>query len=157
MDHISTRTIPTIVDYTTEEYSINEQLQLLTQAIQDLPQYHFLVKASGKEGQLAAPLKMLDISHLDQGIYPDQACVAEACRRLIERSGFSKEQVLTEIKQRISKPVNKKQVKAAKESVINNTRHGKPDHDLPVTTTTPVPATPPAEEAKGTDDEPVFQ
>jgi len=54
--------------------------------MQDLPQYHFWVKASGKEGQLAAPLRLLDISHVDQGLFPDKDRVAEACRRLTKRA-----------------------------------------------------------------------
>lgn len=85
IDHVSTHTIPTIIDHTTEEFTIEEQLQLLTQEIQDLPLLHFLVRASGREGQLAAPLRILDISPVDAGVYPDEVRVAEACRRLSKR------------------------------------------------------------------------
>lgn len=111
MDHVSTRTTPTIIDWSTEEYKIEEQLQLLKQGIQHLPQYNFLVRASGIEGYIPAPLKLMDISRIDAGIHPDEERVAEACRRLMARSGFSKEQVLEEIKQRTSKPVHKQKMK----------------------------------------------
>lgn len=85
IDHVSTRTTPTIIDYTTEEFTIEEQLQLLTQEIQHLPRFHFLARASGVEGQLTAPLRLLDISPIDKGIYPDENRVAEACLRLSKR------------------------------------------------------------------------
>lgn len=139
MDHVSTRTIPTIIDYTTEEFSIDEQIQLLTQEIQDLKRFQFLVKAADIEGQLAAPLRQLDIHSIDEGLYPDDACVAEACRRLITRSGFSKETVLAEIQERANKPVNKKQVKAPKEPARLNRNDVPADH-LPVAP----PSVPPA-------------
>src|SRR5687768_12874056 len=107
IDHVSTRTTPTIIDYVTEEYTIEQQKQLWQQGIQFLPKYHFLVRASGIEGQIPAPLRLMDISRIDEGIRLDEDKVAEACRRLSLRSGFSKERVLEEIKERTSKPVQK--------------------------------------------------
>jgi hypothetical protein len=160
LDHISTRTTPTIIDYTTEEFTIEEQLQLLKQQIQDLPQYHFLVRASGKEGQLAAPLRLLDISQVDVGIYPDEERVAETCRRLIKRSGFSKEEILAQIEQRALKPGKQKQsLKATNDKTRLNTTHDS-TNNLPVTTkpTKPVPA--PRKQSgkpRESDDESIFQ
>lgn len=121
MDHVSTETTPTIIDYTTEEFSIEEQLQLLTQDIQHLPRFRFLVRASGIEGQIAAPLRLLDISDVDPGIFPDEQRVAEACRRLAARSGFSKERALAEIQERTNKPRHKKRVKSTHEAAKLNT------------------------------------
>jgi hypothetical protein len=130
MDHVSTRTTPTIIDYTTEEFSIEEQLRLLSQEIQDLSKFNFLVRASGIEGQLPAPLRLLDISHIDEGIYLDEERVAEAIRRMSARTGFSKEQVLEEIKQRTSKPIHKKKVKTQNEGARLNISSPK-SHDTP--------------------------
>lgn len=131
MAHVSTETTPTVIDYTTEEFSIDEQLQLLTQEIQHLPRFHFLVRASGIEGQIAAPLRMLDISNVDAGIYPDEERVAEACRRLTARSGFSPERALAEIQKRASKSHHKKRVKTTNGDARLNSTPNAPADDLP--------------------------
>lgn len=160
IDHVSTRTTPTVIDYTTEEFSIPEQLQLLTQTIQSLPRFQFLVRASGIEGQLAAPLQRLDISTLDPARYPDEARVAEACQRLAKRSGLAnKAEVLATIKQRIIKPVKKKPVKDTdKSATLNNTNHGTPATANQSAPTVPVLSTPaPGRESRETRDEQVFQ
>lgn len=80
--------------------------------------------ASEIEGQAAPHVQKLDISAIDPGIYPDEENVAEACRRLSTRSGFSKEKALAEIAQRTRKPSNKKPVKPTpKPATLRN------DHD----------------------------
>jgi len=89
--HVSTRTEPTIIDYRTEEFGLEEQLTLLAQEFQFLPRFQFLVHASGIEGQSAQLLQKLDISTIDPGIYPDEERVAEACHRLAAYHGFTQQ------------------------------------------------------------------
>lgn len=92
-------------------YSIQEQVELNSRRVLELPRFHFLVGISEAEGTLPTSLREISIEHLDrdprtkQSQYPDEARVLEAQQRLMARDGRPLGSVLAEIDARTDAPV----------------------------------------------------
>lgn len=89
-----------VVDYTTEEFTKDEQEYLNALRFLDLPRFHFLVAGSLREGTLPTRLQRISIARLDQGQYVNVPLVAHARALLMERYGRPISVVLSEIDNR---------------------------------------------------------
>ncbi len=93
---------PTIVDYTTEEFSMEEQANLNSQIFTDrLPTFHFMVGSSPREGMLARRLKEVSIEDIDRGQFVDEQEVLRARAALMQRDGVPQHQILAAIRDRL--------------------------------------------------------
>lgn len=113
--------MPRVIDKRTIEYTIDEQRVLSSYALLELRKFQFLTKMPMAEGDLTGTVELMDLSSLDPGQYPNEERLAETRRRLAERSGFSKDELLAEIERRTHTLRSKKQVKAPIEPAKLNT------------------------------------
>jgi hypothetical protein len=89
--------VPQVIDERTTEFTADEQFLLAADAIRKLPKFHFLVRPALDEGNLTGMLKRITLERLDVGLYPDDAMIAEARRRLRKRDGVAITTLLDEI------------------------------------------------------------
>jgi hypothetical protein len=95
---------PQVIDLRPVDFTPEEQTLLSSYDFMDLGRFEFLVRTPRREGDLQAPLRRASIARLDQGIYPDEEWVTQACRLLMERRGRPVEEVLAEIEARQREP-----------------------------------------------------
>lgn len=92
--------IPQIVDYTTEEFSLEEQIAMHSRKFFDQERFHFLIKTASGEGSVVGKLRPVTIENFDRGLYPDQSLLNETMAWLLEKNGLSIDKVLEEIRAR---------------------------------------------------------
>lgn len=109
---------PCIIDYTSTEHTVDEQLYLLADRFHTLGRFRFLVRTAIGEGSLSKRLLPMNIETLDPGYYPNDALVAEVCRRLRKRDGIPVGQLLVEIEQHRQEAITVTPVKAKNEDGI---------------------------------------
>ncbi len=88
------------IDYRTVEFTAQEQRELDSFRLLDLPKYHFLVAAAPSEGTMPTQLRRMSIERLDQGLYIDEERVAKLREQLAHTTGRSIREVLAEIEER---------------------------------------------------------
>lgn len=88
----------------TVEFSRDEQLYLASRLFLELPAFHFVAAVAPREGRLPTTLAPFSIARVDAGQYVDEALVAEARRRLMQRDGRPVDEVLAEIAARQATP-----------------------------------------------------
>jgi hypothetical protein len=98
--HYRPASTPTVIDHTTEEFSIDEQYELAAQVIQRLPTFHCLVKAAKGEGDLTGETRKRDFSRLINGHFPDAAALETPLAQLRKMRGVPLDQVLQDIDRR---------------------------------------------------------
>jgi hypothetical protein len=90
---------PSVVDYTTVEYSVQEQHQLLADKLLSLPRFEFICRAATVEGGVSAQVQHLSIAKFDQGQYPDAAAMTTLRSWLRQASGVPITTLLQDMKQ----------------------------------------------------------
>jgi hypothetical protein len=96
----NTFSVPQVIDERTTEYTADEQFLIVADGIRRLPKFHFLVRPALGEGNLTGALRRVSLERLDMGLYPDDAMIAEARRRLRERDGVPRATLVDEITKR---------------------------------------------------------
>ncbi len=109
---------PRIIDSTTTEFSVDEQLHLLANQYRTLGRFHFLVRTATAEGALSDHLVPMTIENLDPGCYPDDEQVAEVRRRLRKRDGIPMAALQAAIEKRRQETLTVMPVKAKNEDGI---------------------------------------
>jgi hypothetical protein len=131
---------PRVIDETTEEFSLDEQYQLAAQAIQQLPRFHFLIKAASGEGDLTGALRHVSFARLVNGHYPAAALLEAPLADLRRKWGVPVGQLLREIEQRKQQAITLQSRAAppaappAHDHAIlkgDDTNHAHPDRPLP--------------------------
>jgi hypothetical protein len=103
-------TTPTIIDYTTSEYTPEEQLLMTADQFKKLGRFRFIVRAARGEGQIAGSLQRMSIENLDKNRYPDDELTSRARELLRRRDGVRREPLLTSIRARLSAEQREKPV-----------------------------------------------
>lgn len=88
---------PEVIDYTSEEFSLEEQERLEAFRFMDLKRYEFLVSTPPGEGSLSTSLRKVSIANVDRDLYVEQAWVDQARGILARRDGLPVEAVQREI------------------------------------------------------------
>lgn len=96
----STFGMPTILDYRTVEFTMEEQAILNSYQFSDQGRFHFLVRTAAREGDITGALRPISLAHFDEDIYPNEELVAQAREILMERRGRPIREILSEIKAR---------------------------------------------------------
>lgn len=89
-----------IIDYRPTEYSLDEQHYLASQLYKDLSTFRFLVKAVSGEGGHDTPLRPLNLTGLEPGVWPDDEKVAKIRQLLHRRTAVPVATILKEIRDR---------------------------------------------------------
>jgi hypothetical protein len=77
-----------VVDYVTEEFTLDEQLEMASSEFRKISQFHFLLAHSGREGTLARHLTKVNIQRQVEAVpFPNKERVNQDRDWLIERSG----------------------------------------------------------------------
>ncbi len=87
-------TQPTIIDYTTKEFTPDEQQLLAAARFQQMKRFQFLVRAAESEGNIAGHLRRISIERLDYAQYPQSAELARVRAFLRQKSGVPLETLL---------------------------------------------------------------
>jgi hypothetical protein len=87
----------TVIDYTSTEFTMDEQAYLKGLRFLDLPRYHYLVSPALTEGTMPTQLYPVSIANLDPDMYTNEALVAQARDLLMQRNGLPVSKVLAEI------------------------------------------------------------
>lgn len=106
---IFARANPTVIDYTTEEFSIDEQYLMAAQVLQKLRKFEAVVKAASGEGDLTAPARRTSFEHLINGHFPVDDVVSEALEGQRKKWGIPVDQVQKEKEKRQQQTVQVKQ------------------------------------------------
>lgn len=93
-------TQPTIIDYTTKEFSLEEQQAIAATKFQQLAKFQFLVRPALSEGDMTGKLQRISIKNLDKGQYPDANEIATLRQYLRQKWGVPIDVILSEIYQR---------------------------------------------------------
>jgi hypothetical protein len=129
---------PEIIDYTTEEYSIDEQRLLQADRFRNLDRFCFLVRAATAEGAVSDDLFEMTIEPFDHAQYPDPEQIADVRRQLRERDGYPLAELLAEIDQKRQEtiavqtmPATAKQSNASRKPSTQNDKlpPGDPAHE----------------------------
>jgi hypothetical protein len=91
---------PYIVDYTSDEFTPDEQILLNSYRFTDLKRFEFLVSTALDEGSVSADLFHVSLESFDQGFYPQKNILEDARRQLMMRSGRPVHTILAEIEKR---------------------------------------------------------
>ena len=94
---ISEYRMPSVVDYRSHEFTLEEQRLLKSYEFTNLRQFEFLVRPALGEGNTQGSLKRVDIASLVEGKYPDAKQVDTARNLLMERDGQNADDLLKEI------------------------------------------------------------
>ncbi|MDO9546166.1 MAG: hypothetical protein Q7J07_05395, partial [Pelolinea sp.] len=92
--------VPQIIDYTTDEFTIEEQTLMRSYFFRNQRAFHFLVRPAPGEGNIQSKLREMSIARLDEGIYPHPYYVPLARQKLMQRDGVKIEDILQEIASR---------------------------------------------------------
>ena len=91
---------PVIVDYTTEEFKLDEQIAMHSWKFMNQNRFQFLVKPASGEGSVVGKLRPVSIENFDRGLYPDQSQLQETMAWLSEKNGLSVDKIIQEIQAR---------------------------------------------------------
>ncbi len=91
---------PVIVDYTSDEFTVEEQTLLHSYKFTELKRFEFLVSVALDEGSYGTKLQYMTLDWFDRGLYPDDNILEDARRRLMLRSGVPVHTILAEIGKR---------------------------------------------------------
>lgn len=139
---------PEIIDYTTTEFTVDEQVRLAADALRSLPQFTFLLRTAKGEGDFAQPVQRISIAHVDPNEYPDARLSQEVRSWLRAKSGVPVADLLAAMEQnrqaRLATPATQRQRKAAILAKGKKRDEKATDHsDLsPTTGAAPCPAPP---------------
>jgi len=92
--------IPEIIDFTTEEFSLEEQIAMHSQKFLGQGRFRFLIKPALGEGSVVGRLRPVSIENFDRGLYPVQSQLQEIMAWLSEKDGLRVDKVLEEIQAR---------------------------------------------------------
>lgn len=93
-------TTPTIIDYTTTEFTLDEQLQMAAASFQRLGKFQFFVRAALSEGQIGSQLKKISIANFDRNQYPDEGENVRIRSYLRQRYGVPLDILLAKIREK---------------------------------------------------------
>lgn len=121
---------PTIVDYRTVEFTLDEQIRILVDRLKNLDRFQFLLQRAQGEGRNAATTRLLPLDTLDPGQYPQEEEIARIRALFRQRCGVPVEEVLQELEQRKPPaheppPKNPAPMKRKKDEGKAVPRHGK--------------------------------
>lgn len=145
--------IPEVIDYTTTEFTPEEQLIQTMEKFRTLPKFQFLVRPALEEGNIGTGLKRVSIARFDQGQYPDEKQIAEVRGYLRQKCGIPLAEILANIESRKKadpeseqrKQVRQKRMKSAPHLAILNDEEDATDatasHHLSTVTENTLPAT----------------
>lgn len=91
---------PTIIDYTTTEFTPDEQQIMGASRFQRLGRFRFLVRPALSEGNITGKLKAVSIANLDYNQYPDAQVLTDVRSFLRQKWGIPMETLLAEIRAR---------------------------------------------------------
>jgi len=91
---------PVIVDYTTEEFKLDEQIAMHSWKFINQNRFQFLIKPASGEGCVVGKLRPVSIENFDRGLYPDQSQLQEIMAWLSEKNGLSVDKIIHEIQAR---------------------------------------------------------
>lgn len=93
-------TEPTVIDYTTTEFTPDEQQLVAAAKFQQLKRFQFLVRGAESEGNIAGQLQKISIERVDVGQYPDANELSQIRAFLRQKCGVPIETLLAEIHSR---------------------------------------------------------
>lgn len=139
---------PTIIDYTTTEFTPDEQQLMAASRFQRLGRFRFLVRPALSEGNITGDLKTVSIENLDYNQYPDARALAEVRCFLRQKCGVPIETLLLEIRNRRAgeaieekehKPMKSSRrlaiLKGEEETTNATTSHHLPESPIPIVPT----------------------
>ncbi len=89
-----------VFDYRPVEYNLDEQHYVAAQLYKNLSTFQFLVRTMSGEGGHDTPLRPLDLTGIEPGVWPDEARVAKIRQLLHQRTAVPVAQILGEIRER---------------------------------------------------------
>jgi hypothetical protein len=92
--------IPALIDYTTVEFTPQEQELLQSYFFRRKEPFHFLIRPAPGEGNIQGTLREVSIADFDKGIFPHPTLVPEARKMLMKTNGVEIEKILGEIEMR---------------------------------------------------------
>ncbi len=143
------RSIPTVIDTRTVEFTLEEQLTMFADQLKQLQRFEFLVRAATGEGKINHQVRELSLAHEDEGQYPDESYIAYFRQCLRQACGIPVKELLDEINQRRpavqldQKPPKKKadkpkeKARSAHDTMNGDAAHDTQSHSLPRATTAP--------------------
>jgi hypothetical protein len=115
-------TEPTVIDHTTQEYTLSEQFQLAAEQLMQLGRFAFLLWPALGEGNLTGRVRRISIAKLDTGQYPDEAVIAPLRDLLRQREGIPLATLLDQIQtRRKAEAPGAEQRKAGKQKPVKST------------------------------------
>lgn len=96
----SSYTEPTVIDYTTTEFTPDEQQLIASTKFQQLKRFQFLVRGAESEGNIAGQLRKISIQRVDVEQYPDTNQLSQMRAFLRQKCGVPIETLLAEIRSR---------------------------------------------------------
>lgn len=108
---------PALIDYTTVEFTIEEQLVMQSYYFQSQREFEFLVRVASGEGNIQSGIRRMSIAKLDAGIYPHPIYVPLARQKLMHRDGVPIEHILKEIDERKNSQLRLPQGKKANQKM----------------------------------------
>lgn len=141
--------VPEVIDWTTTEFTPEEQLIQMTDKFRFLPKFQFLVRPALEEGNIGTRLKRVSIANFDRNQYPDEEQITQVRAYLRQRCGIPLEEILADIDSHRKaeqgsigrrKPVRQKQVKSVPHLAIlkdeEDTTDAAASHHLSTTAST---------------------
>jgi hypothetical protein len=137
------QTEPTIIDYTTTEFTAQEQQIMAATGFQRLGRFQFIVRPAMGEGDVTGKLKRITIANLDYNEYPNEAQMAPVRRVLAQRDGIPVETLLAELQKPPEGVKLQKQMKSDPRLAILKGEEGNTDaassHHLSTTAASVIP------------------
>lgn len=124
MDHVSTRTTPTVIDTRTVEYTPQEQFLQMADTIGGLGPSQFVARAASAEGGHTGACAILKFTEFDKGQYPDETLIAPLRQALKARTGIPIEKIQEEEKTRKKLYTQQEQSGSSIENVRDMSKNG---------------------------------
>ncbi len=118
--------IPTLIDQTTVEFSIEEQLLIQSYRFLQQGRFHFLVKPAAGEGDVRGRLYPTSIENFDRNIYPNQYQLSQKREQLMRQNGFLIQGILKDMQDRLQLSEGIERLPHRKTNTIS-----KPKEDIP--------------------------
>lgn len=150
---------PTVIDYRTVEFAVDEQIILAAQQLQRLPNFRFLVRPAKSEGNLTGRLRHMSIANVDRNQYPDERQIAPVRRMLAQRDGIPLATLLAELQNPVGdeetppKPVKQKQASAILDPKLANPYGARGNSDATTTASVALPVAGPVMDDEATNEE----
>ena len=112
--------VPEIIDYTTTEFTPDEQVRLAADTLRGLPKFTFLIRNATEEGNLSTRVQRVSIANVDRNQYPDPHQVNEIRSYLRVKSGISVDEVTSLIEQEREKRLMGSRRKRSDDNAILN-------------------------------------